>query len=122
MRAILIDPENKTLSEIQISDSDAEHMAILQCDPDDGLSRGAELNCDETGKDLLIGGDYYAAAQWGSGPGFILDDGDDRDIIRRRVLALRFDESEPEVVADLQISIEELTKRITFVTATQERK
>ena len=37
-RAILIDPENKTLTEIQITNDDAEHRAILQCEE---LHRGA---------------------------------------------------------------------------------
>ena len=50
MRAILIDPEKRTLSEIQISNDDKEHRAILQCE---SVTRLARIGSYEQGVDGL---------------------------------------------------------------------
>ena len=105
MRAILIDPENKTLSEIQITDSNAEHRTILQCED---LYRGAVLSRNETGHDVIIvNNDPLSLDE----PGFVLDG--DHHLFVRCALAMRFDRK-TEVVRDLQISTEKLAERITF--------
>jgi hypothetical protein len=108
MRAILIDPETKTLKEIQITDSDEEHCAIIRCEE---LHQGAELSRDVTGHEVIIvNNDSLTLDQ----PGFVVD-GDHHPSVRP-ALAMRFTPfgDSPEVVIDLQISVEELTRRITF--------
>jgi hypothetical protein len=116
MRAILIDPEKQTLTEIQITDSDDEHLAILQCED---LHRGAVLSRDETGYDaIIVNNDSLSLDE----PGFTVD-GDGHPFVRRAI-AMRytpFGDHRQDII-DLQISLAELTKRITFVPATQERE
>jgi hypothetical protein len=113
MRAILIDPENKTLSEIQITDSDAEHLTIIQCED---AHQGAVLSRDETGYDaIIVNNDSLPLDE----PGFVVD-GDHHPFVRRAI-AMRYTPfgETPQAVADLQISIEELTRRIKFVRGMQ---
>jgi hypothetical protein len=108
MRAILIDPQKQAFTEIQITDSDAEHRAILQCKE---LHRVAVLGSDATGRDVIIVSNdgIDESVEFG----FVL--GDDRHGHRCHGygLVLRF-AGENETVSDLQISIEELAKQIAF--------
>jgi hypothetical protein len=115
MRAILIDPERRTFTEIQMSDSDdyKEVQAVLRCR---SFTTGAHLQGSiETGFDAIYVSDDSLEER--DDPRFWFQADADRDPpssypIAGLGLAMGVDEEGGG--RDVRISVEELTKRITF--------
>jgi hypothetical protein len=127
MRAILIDSETQTLTEIQMIDDSYENLvaiihanrpewAFLEDESETRVWIGPELNNDGTGHDsLYVDSDPHPPYD----PGYFLDGANDRDhYISGRAIAMRCSHwrgvEEGYVLLDLQISLDALTKRITF--------
>jgi hypothetical protein len=71
IRALLIDPTNRTITEIQVGRSFRDMYPVMECDmieaPDVKLPHGDEIYCDEEGKlstEKLKKGGFFYPATW----------------------------------------------------------
>jgi hypothetical protein len=109
MRAILIDPEKQTISEIQITDEDRKRESIA-------IIEYWENDADATGC-YGIGG-YYCDFDYDERVnGYILKGFNDGEPLVARGVVMHLLSHDSQTILDLKISVEELAKRISWCKA-----